>query len=116
MFEFLSNRSTKKTLLAGMILTAVGVALAVLLPEKVTYLYLPGTLMVYALSGGAHGHSSGVYLPSLPVWYALAAPVNILFHALLLLPIIKSVDRVREHKPSPIERLSGTVRRILASK
>ena len=101
MLEFLTNRSTKKALLAGLILTAVGGALAVLLPNKVTYLYLPGTLMVYAFSGGVHGYSSGVYLPSLPVWYALAAPVNILFYALLLFPIAKSVDRVREHGRRP---------------
>jgi hypothetical protein len=101
MLEFLSNRSAKKALLAGLILTTVGGALAVLLPEKVTYLYLPGTFIVYALSGGVHGYSSGVYLPSLLAWYALAAPVNILFYALLLFPIIKSVDRARGNGRRP---------------
>jgi hypothetical protein len=101
MFEFLTNRSTKKALLVGLILTTVGGALAVMFSEKVTYLYMPGMLTVYALSGGVHGYSSGVYLPRLPVWYALAAPVNISFYTLLLFPIIKSVDRTRERGRRP---------------
>ncbi len=70
-------------LCAGIVITLVGAALALMLPRSTTYLYLPGILVVYALSGGVHGYDSGVYLPSLPVWYLLAAPINIAFYAFI---------------------------------
>jgi hypothetical protein len=88
MFELLTKR---KHFWQEGILTAVGGARAVRFPEKAPNLYLPNTVVVYALSGGVHRDSSGVHLPGLPVWHAFAAPMNIVFYGLLFFAILKGV-------------------------
>lgn len=50
-------------------------------------------IIVYALSGGVHGDSSGVHLPSLHAWYALGALVDVFLYSLLALGVLQYINR-----------------------
>jgi hypothetical protein len=64
----------------GLIVTLGSGLFSVIRPEASNYLFLPGMMVVYVASGGVHGYSSGVYLPTLPVWYALGGIVNLILY------------------------------------
>jgi len=53
-------------------------------------------LTVYVVTGGVHGYSSGVYLPSLPVWYALGGTIDLLLYSLAAFSVMKLVRRWRD--------------------
>jgi|CZKJ01.1.fsa_nt_gi hypothetical protein len=82
-----------KATLIGIALTLAAAAFSLLFPNTVNYVFLPGMVVVYALSGGVHGYSSGVYLPSLLIWYVLGGLVNITIYSLLLFAVIKRLGR-----------------------
>ena len=60
----------------------VGAVFSLVLPNTPNYLLLPGVLVVYLVTGGVHGDSGGVNLPSLTVWYALGGTVDLLIYSL----------------------------------
>ena len=76
-----------------MAITIVGAVYSLVLPNTPNYLFLPGMMAVYVLTGGVHGDSTGVHLPSLPVWYFLGGMVNILFYPLLAFVMLKRFGR-----------------------
>jgi hypothetical protein len=82
-----------KAVLASVALTLAAAAFSFLFPNTSNYVFSPGMIVVYVLSGGVHGYSSGVYLPSLPIWYALGGLVDVTIYSLLLFPIFRSLGR-----------------------
>ncbi len=89
----IANRrsSLQIALVGGACITLVGIALSLIFPS-LTYLFAPGMLIVYVVSGGVHGYASGVYLPSsLRAWYAIGGLVDVLLYALFLFWIVKGV-------------------------
>jgi hypothetical protein len=77
----------------GVALTLAAAGFSFLFPNTPNYVFLPGMIVVYALSGGVHGYSSGVYLPTLPVWYALGGLLNVTIYSSLLFAILRSFGR-----------------------
>lgn len=82
------HSSLKISLLAGVCITVVGGSLSFIFPT-LAYVLSPGMLVVYILSGGVHGYSSGVYLPSLPVWYALGGLIDVVLFSFFWLSALK---------------------------
>ncbi len=75
----------------GIIVTLSSGAFSAAFPQTSNYVFLPGMMVVYIASGGVHGYASGVYLPSLPLWYTLGAVVNVLVYsglAFLILAVL----------------------------
>ncbi len=83
--EMILRSSFGKAMLASMALTLIAGTFSLLFPKADNYVFLPGMMVVYFLSGGVHGDSSGVHLPSLPVWYALGSLTNVIIYSLPLL-------------------------------
>jgi hypothetical protein len=88
-----------KAVLASVALTLAAGAFSFLFPNTSNYVFSPGMIVVYVLSGGVHGYSSGVYLPSLPVWYALGGVLDVTIYSLLLFPIFRSFGRKSRRGP-----------------
>ena len=91
-------RIVRTSLLVGVGITLVGAALSFLLPQAETYLFAPGMLAVYISFGGVHGNSTGVHLPSVATWYALATIVNVFFYTLVAFVTLELFCSVREKK------------------
>jgi hypothetical protein len=83
----------RKAILVGVTLTLAGAGFSLLFPNAPNYLFLPGIMIIYVVSGGVHGYSSGVYLPSLPVWYTLGGIVNALIYSALALVVFRRLHR-----------------------
>jgi hypothetical protein len=88
-----------KAVLSSVALTLAAAAFSFLFPNTSNYVFSPGVIIVYVLSGGVHGYSSGVYLPSLPVWYALGGLVDVTIYSLLLFPIFRTFGRKSKRGP-----------------
>jgi hypothetical protein len=86
-------RLVLRAILLGAIVTGVGAIFPFALPNTTNYLLLPGILTVYAMTGGVHGYSSGVYLPSVPVWYALGGTIDLLLYSLAAFWVMKLIPR-----------------------
>jgi hypothetical protein len=56
-------------------------------------------MTVYIVSGGVHGYASGVYLPRLPVWYALGGLVNAVLYSTVSFVVLRRFRR-KENKDS----------------
>jgi hypothetical protein len=82
----------------GAIITIVGAIFSLALPNTTNYLLLPGILAVYVVTGGVHGYSSGVYLPSVPVWYALGGTIDLLLYSLAAFWVMKLLRRWRDRE------------------
>lgn len=50
-------------------------------------------MIVYVVSGGVHGYSSGVYLPSLPIWYALGGLINAFIYSVVAFLVLQHLQR-----------------------
>ena len=74
---------TLRTVLQKAIFIGIAVVFSFALPSVPNYIFLPGMMVVYVLSGSVHGFSSGVYLPSLPVRYALGGIVIVFIYSVL---------------------------------
>jgi hypothetical protein len=85
----------RNAILVGVTVTAAGAAFSLALPNTTNYLFLPGMMLVYVASGGVHGYSSGVYLPSIAVWYSLGTAVNVVLYSLLAFAGLKYIHRSR---------------------
>ena len=79
----------RKAIIIGITVTVAGAIFSIAFPNTTNYLFLPGMMIVYVLSGGVHGYSSGVYLPPLLVWYALGGFINALIYSLLAFLTLK---------------------------
>ncbi len=88
-----------KAILIGIALAAAGAAFSLIFPNVPNYPFLPGIMTVYIVSGGVHGYASGVYLPSLPVWYTLGGLVNALLYSVLAFAVLQLLHR-RKNKDS----------------
>ena len=84
------SSSLEKSVIAGFLITGVGAVWSLLAPDRINYLFAPGMWTVYVLSGGVHGYSSGVYLPSVAVWYVLGGIINLLLYSGLAFAVIRS--------------------------
>jgi hypothetical protein len=73
----------RKAIIIGITVTVAGAIFFLAFPNTTNYVFLPGMMIVYVLSGGVHGYSSGVYLPPLPLWYALGGFIDALIYSLL---------------------------------
>jgi hypothetical protein len=82
-----------KSILVGVAVTLAGAVFSLLFPNVQNYLLLPGIMIVFALSGGVHGYSTGVYLPSLPVWYALGGVINVVIYSVVIFLILQRLHR-----------------------
>ena len=82
-----------KAILVAATLTLVGTGFSILFPNATNYLLFPGMMIVYFLSGGVHGYSSGVYLPSLPVWYTLGGLINTLIYSVVVFWVLRLLHR-----------------------
>jgi|HubBroStandDraft_6_1064221.scaffolds.fasta_scaffold551568_2 hypothetical protein len=85
----------RKAVLVGTIMTIAGAVFSFALPNTPNYLLLPGMLAVYMATGGVHGDSSGMHLPSLPVWYALGGVIDLLIYALGAFWVLEILRRRR---------------------
>ena len=75
----------QKAIFMGIGITVVSGAFTIAMLNVSNYVFLPGMMVVYLVSGGVHGYASGVYLPSLSRWYALGFSVNVLIYSTLAL-------------------------------
>ncbi len=91
-----SQSSVGKAILIGIIITAVGAVVSLAFTNSSNYLLLPGVLMVYVATGGVHGDSRGVHLPSLPVWYALGGIIDLFVYSLVAFWAIGVLQRRRD--------------------
>ena len=78
-----------KAIVIGVAITGIGAIYSIVLPSATNYLFLPGMMVVYVLTGGVHGD----HLPSLPVWYALGGIVNIFLYSLLAFVMVRRFGR-----------------------
>ena len=85
----MSIHRTYKAILIGIATTFIAATISFALPNAPNYLLLPGMMVVYVVSGGVHGDSRGVHLPSLPVWYALGGTVDVIIYSLLAFLALK---------------------------
>jgi hypothetical protein len=83
----------RKAIIIGIIVTVAGAIFSLAFPKTTNYVFLPGIMVVYILSGGVHGYSSGVYLPPLPVWYALGGFIDALIYSLLAFVALNRLRR-----------------------
>ena len=88
-----------KAIVAGVALTIAAAIFSFLFPNTPNYVFLPGIMVVYAVSGGVHGYASGVYLPSLPVWYALGGLVNVAIYSLLVFVVLRTFGKKSRNGP-----------------
>jgi len=82
-----------KTLFIGIAATVAGATFSLIFPNTVNYAFLPGMMVVYVVSGGVHGYDSGVYLPRLPLWYALGGFVDVAIYAGLAFAVLRALSR-----------------------
>ena len=87
------QRHLRTAILIAIALTLVGAGFSLLFPRATNYLLFPGMVIVYVLSGGVHGDSTGVHLPSLRVWYALGSLVDVSLYSLLALLVLQYANR-----------------------
>jgi uncharacterized membrane protein YhdT len=83
----------RKAILVGIPLSVAGIGFSLLFPNAPNPLALPGMTIIYLVSGGVHGYSSGVYLPSLPVWYTLGGIVNAVIYSALAFAVFRRLHR-----------------------
>jgi ABC-type cobalamin transport system permease subunit len=83
----------RKAILVGVALAIAGAGFSLLFPSAPNYLFLPGMMIIYVVSGGVHGYSTGVYLPSLAVWYTLGGIVNALIYSALAFVVFRRLHR-----------------------
>jgi hypothetical protein len=86
----------RKAIFVGIALTLGGAGFSLLFPNAANYMFLPGMIIVYVVSGGVHGFSSGVYLPSLPAWYALGGLVNVIIYSVIAFLVLRRVHRKKD--------------------
>ncbi len=86
----------RKAILVGIALTLGGAGFSLLFPNAPNYVFLPGMMIVYVASGGVHGFSSGVYLPSLPAWYALGGLLNVIIYSLIAFMVLRHLHRKKD--------------------
>ena len=91
-----SQSSVGKAILIGIIITTVGAVVSLAFPNSPNYLLLPGILLVYVASGGVHGDSRGVHLPSLTVWYALGGIIDLFVYSLMAFLALRVLKRRRD--------------------
>ena len=73
----------QKAIFIGIAVTIASAVFSFALPSVPNYIFLPGMMVVYVLSGSVHGFSSGVYLPTLPVRHALGGIVIVFIYSVL---------------------------------
>ena len=96
--EFLNVRfrsTLRKAILVGVVLTVLAGAFSLLFPNAPNYLFLPGMMLVYVVTGGVHGYASGVYLPSLPLWYALGGLADAAIYSTLVFMVLRGLHRMK---------------------
>jgi hydrogenase/urease accessory protein HupE len=89
----------QKAILVGIALTVAGAGFS-LFPNAPNYLFLPGIMIIYVVSGGVHGYASGVHLPSLPVWYTLGGIVNAVIYSALAFVVFQRLGRKNKKRRS----------------
>ena len=87
----------QKAILVGIALTVAEAGFSLLFPNAPNYLFLPGIMIIYIISGGVHGYASGVYLPSLPVWYALGGIVDAVIYSALAFVVFQRLGRKKRN-------------------
>jgi hypothetical protein len=89
-------RLVLKAIILGAIVTGGGAIFSLALPNATNYVLLPGMMVVYVAAGGVHGDSSGVHLPSLPVWNALGGFIDLLIYSFASFCAMKILHRRRD--------------------
>ena len=88
--------SLRKALLVSIALALGGAGFSLLFPNVPNYVFLPGMMIVYVASGGVHGFSSGLYLPSLPAWYALGGLLNVIIYSAITFMVLRRLHRRKD--------------------
>src|SRR5947208_8237807 len=82
------SSSFRKSVVVGFLITGAGAVWSFLAPDHMNYVFAPGMWIVYAVSGGVHGYSSSVYLPSISVWYTLGGLLDVCMYSGLAFAVL----------------------------
>lgn len=86
----------RSAILIAVALTVTGAGFSLIYPNATNYLFLPGMMIVYFVSGGVHGYSSGVYLPGLLGWYILGGLVNVFIYSAIAFAVLRYLSRRKD--------------------
>ena len=95
MREGIFNTPLRRSVVCGLLITLAGAVWSIATPDHMNYIFMPGMLTIYAVSGGVHGYSSGVHLPSLVVWYVLGGITNLFIYSGLAFLIFRRRNPVK---------------------